>query len=150
MNVAGSWIAGAPVVTGGRAHQVLSPATGRPVAEYASAAPADVDTAVAAARAALPGWAGATPAQRSAVLAALARLAGEHAEHLVAEEVSQTGKPVRLAAEFDVPHGGVGASGFGKDMSDYSLEEYLTVKHVMSDITDVTDKVWHRTVFTKR
>lgn len=68
----------------------------------------------------------------------------------MAEEVSQTGKPVRLAAEFDVPHGGVGASGFGKDMSDYSLEEYLTVKHVMSDITDVTDKVWHRTVFTKR
>ena len=25
----------------------------------------------------------------------------------------------------EMPHGGVGASGFGKDMSDYSLEEYL-------------------------
>jgi betaine-aldehyde dehydrogenase len=50
----------------------------------------------------------------------------------------------------EMPHGGVGASGFGKDMSDYSLEEYLTVKHVMSDITGVADKAWHRTVFTKR
>ena len=50
----------------------------------------------------------------------------------------------------EMPHGGVGASGFGKDMSDYSLEEYLTIKHVMSDITGVADKEWHRTIFTKR
>jgi betaine-aldehyde dehydrogenase len=50
----------------------------------------------------------------------------------------------------EMPHGGFGASGFGKDMSDYSLEEYLTIKHVMSDITGVVDKDWHRTVFAKR
>lgn len=62
-----------------------------------------MDTAVAAARAAFPAWAGATPAERSAVLAKLAKLADEHAEQFVAEEVSQTGKPVRLATEFDVP-----------------------------------------------
>jgi betaine-aldehyde dehydrogenase len=50
----------------------------------------------------------------------------------------------------EMPHGGVGASGFGKDMSDYSFEEYLTIKHVMSDITGVADKDWHRTIFSKR
>jgi betaine-aldehyde dehydrogenase len=50
----------------------------------------------------------------------------------------------------EMPHGGVGASGFGKDMSDYSFEEYLTIKHVMSDITGVAEKDWHRTIFTKR
>ena len=50
----------------------------------------------------------------------------------------------------EMPHGGVGASGFGKDMSDYSFEEYLTIKHVMSDITGVAEKDWHRTVFNKR
>ena len=50
----------------------------------------------------------------------------------------------------EMPHGGLGASGFGKDMSDYSLEEYLTIKHVMSDITGAAEKDWHRTVFTKR
>ena len=48
----------------------------------------------------------------------------------------------------EMPHGGVGASGFGKDMSTYSLDEYLTIKHVMSDITGVSQKPWHRTVFT--
>ncbi|BBY79809.1 aminobutyraldehyde dehydrogenase [Mycolicibacterium pulveris] len=103
MNVTASWIAGAPMADGARLHPIVDPATGRAVAECALASPADVDAAVAAARASLPEWAGATPAERSAVLAALARLAGEHAEQLVVEEVSQTGKPVRLAAEFDVP-----------------------------------------------
>jgi betaine-aldehyde dehydrogenase len=48
----------------------------------------------------------------------------------------------------EMPHGGVGASGFGKDMSAYSLDEYLTIKHVMSDITGVSQKPWHRTIFT--
>lgn len=47
----------------------------------------------------------------------------------------------------EMPHGGFGASGFGKDMSTYSLEEYLAVKHVMSDITAIAEKPWHRTVF---
>jgi betaine-aldehyde dehydrogenase len=102
-SVAGSWIDGAPVVTGGGLHQVINPATGEAVAHYALATAADVDRAVASARTALAGWATATPVDRSAVLAKLAKLADEHADDLVAEEVSQTGKPVRLATEFDVP-----------------------------------------------
>ena len=48
----------------------------------------------------------------------------------------------------EMPHGGFKASGFGKDMSVYSLEEYTNIKHVMSDITGVARKPWHRTVFT--
>jgi betaine-aldehyde dehydrogenase len=47
----------------------------------------------------------------------------------------------------EMPHGGVKASGFGKDMSTYSLEEYTTVKHVMTDLTGAARKSWHRTVF---
>jgi betaine-aldehyde dehydrogenase len=102
-NVAGSWIDGAAVETNGPPHTVLNPATGDAVAELTLAMAADVDDAVAAARRALTGWATTTPAERSAVLAGLAALTAEHAEELVAEEVSQTGKPVRLASEFDVP-----------------------------------------------
>ncbi|GAC69830.1 aminobutyraldehyde dehydrogenase [Gordonia soli] len=47
----------------------------------------------------------------------------------------------------EMPHGGYKASGFGKDMSTYALDEYLTVKHVMSDITGVARKDWQRIVF---
>ncbi|MFI1507354.1 gamma-aminobutyraldehyde dehydrogenase [Streptomyces sp. NPDC020597] len=47
----------------------------------------------------------------------------------------------------EMPHGGYKASGFGKDMSAYSFEEYTQLKHVMFDNTAVARKPWHRTVF---
>ncbi len=101
--VPSSWINGRPVTTNGEAHRVINPATGATVAELSLATPADVDAAVAAAKAAGPGWASATPVDRANVLAKLAAVMAASADTLVAEEVAQTGKPVRLAAEFDVP-----------------------------------------------
>ncbi|MFI5942853.1 gamma-aminobutyraldehyde dehydrogenase [Streptomyces uncialis] len=50
----------------------------------------------------------------------------------------------------EMPHGGFKASGFGKDMSVYSFEEYTQVKHVMFDNTAVARKDWHRTIFGDR
>ncbi|WP_332603140.1 gamma-aminobutyraldehyde dehydrogenase [Arthrobacter sp. S2(2024)] len=47
----------------------------------------------------------------------------------------------------DMPHGGVKASGFGKDMSIYALEEYTSVKHVMINHDKRPSKAWHGTVF---
>ncbi|MGP4110203.1 gamma-aminobutyraldehyde dehydrogenase [Streptomyces sp. 4N509B] len=47
----------------------------------------------------------------------------------------------------EMPHGGYKGSGFGKDMSTYSFEEYTNVKHVMHDLTAEAAKPWHRTVF---
>ena len=50
----------------------------------------------------------------------------------------------------EMPHGGYKQSGFGKDMSTYSFEEYTQVKHVSQDITGQADKDWHRTIFSKK
>ncbi|MFH8348760.1 gamma-aminobutyraldehyde dehydrogenase [Streptomyces sp. NPDC018045] len=50
----------------------------------------------------------------------------------------------------EMPHGGYRASGFGKDMSVYSFEEYTQVKHVMYDNTGAARKDWHQTVFGDR
>ncbi|WP_046776355.1 gamma-aminobutyraldehyde dehydrogenase [Streptomyces yangpuensis] len=50
----------------------------------------------------------------------------------------------------EMPHGGYKASGFGKDMSAYSFEEYTQIKHVMYDNTAVAAKDWHRTIFGDR
>ena len=47
----------------------------------------------------------------------------------------------------EMPHGGYKQSGFGKDMSNYSFEEYTQIKHVSTDITGVAHKEWHRTIF---
>jgi betaine-aldehyde dehydrogenase len=50
----------------------------------------------------------------------------------------------------EMPHGGAKGSGYGKDMSTYSFDEYTQVKHVMSDITGAAHKEWHDTVFRTR
>jgi betaine-aldehyde dehydrogenase len=47
----------------------------------------------------------------------------------------------------EMPHGGYKASGFGKDMSAYSFEDYTNIKHVMYDGTAIARKDWHRTIF---
>ena len=46
----------------------------------------------------------------------------------------------------EMPHGGVKQSGFGHDLSRYSLDEYTTVKHVMADLNNETVKGWHFTI----
>jgi betaine-aldehyde dehydrogenase len=47
----------------------------------------------------------------------------------------------------DMPHGGFKESGSGKDMSDYSFDEYTRVKHVMVELTGKAEKDWHYQVF---
>lgn len=50
----------------------------------------------------------------------------------------------------EMPHGGMKQSGFGKDMSKYSLEEYTVIKHVSWEVSGVARKDWHRTIFKDR
>jgi betaine-aldehyde dehydrogenase len=47
----------------------------------------------------------------------------------------------------EMPHGGFKQSGFGKDMSHYSFEEYTRVKHVMIELTGAAEKGWHYQIF---
>ena len=47
----------------------------------------------------------------------------------------------------EMPHGGFKQSGFGKDMSSYSFEEYTQVKHVMIELSGEADKGWHYTIW---
>jgi betaine-aldehyde dehydrogenase len=52
-----------------------------------------------------------------------------------------------LMVTSEMPHGGFKQSGFGKDMSSYSFEEYTQVKHVMLELTGEHEKGWHYTIF---
>ncbi|MCZ7457698.1 gamma-aminobutyraldehyde dehydrogenase [Streptomyces sp. WMMC940] len=89
--------------TSGRNHAIVDPATGEQVLAYDLAGTDDVDAAVAAARAAFPGWAGATPGERSDALHRFASVLAEQAEDLAQAESLQCGKPIKLSREFDVP-----------------------------------------------
>jgi betaine-aldehyde dehydrogenase len=97
--IGGSRVAG----TSGSEQEVREPANGDLVERVALASPGDVDSAVTAARAAFPEWSGATPGERSGALAALARILDERSRELAETETRQTGKPIKLSTEFDVP-----------------------------------------------
>ncbi|MFH9687410.1 gamma-aminobutyraldehyde dehydrogenase [Streptomyces sp. NPDC017413] len=89
--------------TSGSHHEVVNPATGETVLRYELAGADDVDAAVAAARAAFPGWSGATPGERSEAMHRFAAVLAEQADDFAYAESLQCGKPIKLSTEFDVP-----------------------------------------------
>ncbi|MEU1422688.1 gamma-aminobutyraldehyde dehydrogenase [Kitasatospora sp. NPDC005751] len=97
------YIAGRQSRGSGEPFQVVNPADGSVVEQISLASAEQVDAAVAAARAALPEWAGATPGARSEALTRLAAVLTEAGADLARVESAQTGKPVKLSTEFDVP-----------------------------------------------
>ena len=76
--IGGEWVA--PV--GGNYRQNLTPATGEPFCEVADSTPADVELALDAAHAAKGAWGACSPAERAAVLDAIADAMQEHLEML--------------------------------------------------------------------
>jgi aminobutyraldehyde dehydrogenase len=107
--------------------EVLDPCTGTAFAWVARGTAADVDRAVAAARAALPAWRALTPAERSKILTAVADVVDAHVDELVALESRNVGKPSSLAAE-EIP--GVSEvlrfmAGAARALQAPATEEYL-------------------------
>ncbi|HEX4692319.1 MAG TPA: aldehyde dehydrogenase family protein [Solirubrobacteraceae bacterium] len=80
-----------------------NPATEQPLAEIAHAGAADVDRAVAAARAALPAWRGLPALERGKYVFRIARLVQERARELAIVETLDGGKPIRESRDVDVP-----------------------------------------------
>ncbi|WP_168706677.1 gamma-aminobutyraldehyde dehydrogenase [Gordonia paraffinivorans] len=135
-SIPSGWIDGEPHHATGADHIVVNPATDEPVATVKLAGRADVDAAVAGARAAQPAWGRATPAERASVLLALARAMAAESETLSSEEVAHTGKAVRLATEFDVPgsidnvefFAGVARNLEGKATAEYSADHTSSIR----------------------
>ncbi|MDQ3880565.1 MAG: aminobutyraldehyde dehydrogenase [Chloroflexota bacterium] len=47
----------------------------------------------------------------------------------------------------EMPHGGYKQSGFGKDLSGYSVEDYTQIKHVAIELAGEARKDWHYTIY---
>jgi succinate-semialdehyde dehydrogenase/glutarate-semialdehyde dehydrogenase len=87
--VGGSWVA----ATGDRARTIVSPVTGETLAEVPDASPADVDSAVAAAKRAQPAWAALSAWDRARICHAIADLIDERREDFARELTLEQGKP---------------------------------------------------------
>jgi len=99
----GQFIDGTPTAGSGQPLDVVNPADGSVVATLTEATPVDVDAAVDAAARAYPTWAGATPGERAEALFSLADRMQERFEEYAQVETAQSGKPIKLTREFDVP-----------------------------------------------
>jgi acyl-CoA reductase-like NAD-dependent aldehyde dehydrogenase len=101
-------VVGGRSLEGDRARLVhkANPRDGRELYRFAAGAPGDVDSAVVSARRAFSDgrWSKLPAHRRSEVLYRLAALIEEHREDLALFESLDTGKPIRDALAFDVPH----------------------------------------------
>jgi len=89
----------------GERQPVITPATGQKVAEVAWATVADVDAAVASAKAAFDSgvWSRISGRERATVLLKIGALIRERAEELAQAESADVGKPILFSRIIDVP-----------------------------------------------
>ena len=95
----GTWQAPAA----GTYFDTADPSTGEKLATVAQGSAADVDSAVKAARGALPAWQSLTPHARARYLYALARQVQKHSRWLAVLETLDNGKPIRESRDIDIP-----------------------------------------------
>ena len=82
---------------------LINPATGAALADIPDTPPADVAAVVARSRAAFEQWREATPAERARVLLRVADLVERDAEELTRLEVEETGKPLPVMRDGELP-----------------------------------------------
>jgi aldehyde dehydrogenase (NAD+) len=87
----------------GEYFDTVDPSNGEKLASVAQGSPADIESAVRAARAAFPKWRALTPHIRARYLYALARLVQKHSRLLAVLETMDNGKPIRESRDIDIP-----------------------------------------------
>jgi betaine-aldehyde dehydrogenase len=87
----------------GERTQVIDPATEAVVGSVPTGGLSDVDRAVTAATTAYKCWSRLSPGERGAKLLTFADHLEAASERLVDQEIAQTGKPIKLAANSDIP-----------------------------------------------
>ncbi|WP_131737991.1 gamma-aminobutyraldehyde dehydrogenase [Actinomadura roseirufa] len=87
----------------GRTQEVVDPSTGEPYALAPVSGAGDVDAAFQAAADAFPAWRDATPRERSLAMLRFADAVEARAGELVEAESRDTGKPIQLTLEEEVP-----------------------------------------------
>jgi aldehyde dehydrogenase (NAD+) len=93
----GAWTAPSDTFT------VINPATGKEIAQVTQGSNADVDSAVAAARAALPAWKALGGPGRARWLYAIARGMQRNSRLFSVVESLDNGKPIRESRDIDIP-----------------------------------------------
>ena len=110
---------------GGTRHHVINPATEAPCTEITLGSAADVDAAVAAARAAFDGWSQTSVEERSALLARIIEVYKSRMPDLAKAVSAEMGAPIGFASAAQVPAGLGHFISTLKALGEFTFEEKL-------------------------
>lgn len=105
---------------------VYEPASGQPYAQCADSDKRDVSTAAKAAKNAFGLWSNTPTEQRSRILLRIAQLIEEYLPELAAAETQDTGKPIALSKQIDIPRAAANFHFFGTALMHYASESHHT------------------------
>ncbi|KAB7833703.1 aldehyde dehydrogenase family protein [Streptomyces mobaraensis] len=113
--------------------EVENPATEEVVASVPAGTAEDVDDAVRAARAALPGWAGTAPARRGAHLTALADALAARQEEIAATVTTELGSPIGFARRVHAGLPVAVARSYAELAATFAFEERIGTSTVLHE-----------------
>jgi aminomuconate-semialdehyde/2-hydroxymuconate-6-semialdehyde dehydrogenase len=112
--------------SGGRYLDNIEPATGEIFASIPDSDGIDVESAVAAAKAAFPGWSTVSPESRHDAMMRVASLIERDLERLAEAESRDNGKPVSLARSVDIPRAVSNFKFYATAAMHFASESHLT------------------------
>lgn len=114
----------------GSYRDIVNPATGEVIGQAANATIGDVDAAVAAAKAAFPGWSRTPVALRAQVLLGLAGVLGQHLQELATLDALTSGSSMARLMQFDLMAGLQIALGFAQKLETYPFTTVPPVRPI--------------------
>jgi aminomuconate-semialdehyde/2-hydroxymuconate-6-semialdehyde dehydrogenase len=116
----------------GNTIDVFEPATGQQYANLAASDAADVDDAIAAARQAFPSWSALSSEQRAVYLGRIADEIESRLGEFAAAESMDTGKPLDLATEVDIPRAVSNLRFFASAATQFASESHNMGDHAIN------------------
>lgn len=101
-----------------------TPATGKKSGTIADSGPEDVETAVQAAKAALPEWMAITPEKRHEILLAVSEGILQNLDRLVEAESADSGKTIATARSVDIPRAALNFRFFATALLHFASESH--------------------------
>jgi aminomuconate-semialdehyde/2-hydroxymuconate-6-semialdehyde dehydrogenase len=125
LTVLSNFIGGEFVPAGnGRSFEKCSPATGEPALLIPDSDAADIELAVASARAAFPSWSALSVGQRAEWLFKLAQAIRDRLEGLAFAETIDNGKPISVSRTVDIPRSAQNFEFFAEAISQFASESH--------------------------
>ena len=113
-----------------RYFETINPATQECLAEVAAGGPAEVNAAVAAAKAAFPGWAGKPAVERAKIIRRLGDLIAQHAPQIARTETMDCGQVIAQTGKQLIPRAADNFSYFAEMCTRVDGHTYSTPTHL--------------------